>query len=148
MALSFTDPDKWYEDYKSASPKRRHEILMETIEQPLSRKSIEELDLGMCLVELRDELASNNLIGETIDFFDKLRAKQPDLYREDFHYYDNFLIEYYLFKDEPEKVADFLSRFMEDPVQGIDQMKVLLDELRFYDYTDLAVELCRKLMSL
>jgi hypothetical protein len=144
MELSFTDPDQWYEEYESASLKRRYDILMETLDQPLSRNFIEDVDLGMCLVSMMDELTSNNLITQTLAFIDRFQTKQPDFYEEEFQYFDNFLVVYYLYRDEKEKVAQALSRFMEDPASGIDQMIPLLDYLRFYECMDALMELCRK----
>jgi hypothetical protein len=34
VGLSFTDPDRWYEEYESASLERRYDILTETLDQP------------------------------------------------------------------------------------------------------------------
>lgn len=112
MELSFTDTDKWYEQYESASPKGRYDILMETLDQPLSESFTEELDLGDCLVEMMDELTSNNLITQMLDFIDRFQTKQPGLYKKEFQYFDNLLVEYYLYRNEKEKVAESLSRFM------------------------------------
>lgn len=141
MSLSFTDPEEWYKQYEQASKKQRYEILLETIQQPLSQQFIEELDLGMCLIETKSDLLSNNLIPELLGFIEILQTKQPEFYKKEFYYYDDFLVTYYLFRDEPDKVADSLSRFMEDPVAGIDDLIVVLDKLRYYGYTDLAVKL-------
>ena len=144
MTLSFTNPDQWHEKYETASQKLRYEIIMKTMEQPLSEKFIEELDIGEYLLELKDILISNNLIEQAITFINSFQAKQPELYKEEFQYFDNLLIDYYLYRNEPEKVTEALSRFMENPVQGIDQMKVILDILLFYGNTDLTVKLSRK----
>jgi hypothetical protein len=88
MSLSFSDPEKWYEQYEQASKKQRYEMLLETIQQPLSQQFIEELDLGMCLIETKSDLLSNNLLPELLEFIEILQTKQPKFYKKEFYYYD------------------------------------------------------------
>ncbi|MFC1712804.1 hypothetical protein ACFL6S_03995 [Candidatus Poribacteria bacterium] len=144
MELSFTDADQWYETYESAPLNRRYEILVETLDQTLSENFIEESGLVSCLLEMLDELTSRNLIEQLLFFTDKIKTKQSDLYKKEYHYFDNFLVKYYLYRDDKDKVAESLARFMEDPVPGIDYMIALLDYLQFYGYTDITVKLCRR----
>ena len=144
MGLSFTDADQWYEAHESAPLKRRYEILIETLDQTLSEDFIEESGLLTCLLEMLDELDSRNLIEQLLFFIGAIQTKKPDLYREEYLYLDSFLVKYYLYRDDREKVAESLVRFMEDPVHGIDYMLPLLDYLQFYGYTDIAVKLCKK----
>ncbi len=144
MTLSFTDPEKWDEQYEHASRKQRYEMVLETIEQPLSKEFIEKLDLGMCLLDTKGDLLANNLLPEFLDFIQKLQEKQPEFYKKEFYYYDGSLVTYYLFQDEPEKVAESLSRFMENPASGIDDLIPVLDKLIYYGSIDLAEKLSLK----
>ena len=144
MKLSFTDADQWYEAYESAPLKRRYEILMETLDQALSEDFIEESDLITCLLEMIDELDSRNLSEQLLPFIGEIQTKQPDLYRAEYLYFDSPLAKYYLYRDDREKVAECLARFTENPVRGIDYMFPLLDYIRLYGHTDIAVKLCKK----
>jgi hypothetical protein len=144
MGLSFTDADQWYEAHKSATLKRRYGILMETLDQKLSEDFIENSGMVTYLLEMLDELDSRNLIDQMLSFIGAIQTKQPDLYRDKYLYFDSFLVKYYLYRDDKEKVAESLVRFMEDPVNGIDYMIPLLDHLQFYGYRDIAVRLCKR----
>jgi hypothetical protein len=144
MGLSFTDADQWYEAHESASLKRRYEILMETLDQALSEDFVEDTDLVTCLLEMLDELDSRNLIEQLLFFIGAIQTKQPALYRAEYLYFDSFLVKYYLYRDDREKVAESLARFTENPVRGIDYMFPLLDYIQLYGHTDTAVNLCRK----
>ena len=122
MKLSFTNADQWYEAHESVTLKRRYEILIETLDQALSEDFIEQSGLGTCLLEMLDELDSRNLIEQLLSFISEVQTKQPALYRDKYLYFDSFLVKYYLYRDDKEKVAEFLARFTEDPVHGIDYM--------------------------
>ncbi len=144
MGLSFTDADQWYEAHKSATLKRRYGILIETLNQKLPEDFIENSGLVTYLLEMLDELDSRNLIDQMLSFIGAIQTKQPDLYKDKYLYFDSFLVKYYLYRDDKEKVAESLVRFMEDPVNGIDYMFPLLDHLQFYGYRDIAVKLCKR----
>ncbi|NJO40372.1 MAG: hypothetical protein HC769_02085 [Cyanobacteria bacterium CRU_2_1] len=141
MSLSLTNSEHWYTAYEAASAKQQYDMLLEAIAQPLSPELIEELDLGMILLVMRDELVNNNLLDQAIHFIQTLQEKQPDLYQQEFPFFDNLLVEYYLFHNQPEQARSALMRFMINPADDIDQTLAVLDYLKFYDATDLAVEL-------
>ena len=144
MELSFTDADQWYEVHESATLKRRYEILIETLDQDLSEDFIEESGLVTCLLDMLDELNSRNLIEQLLSFINAIQTKQPELYEEEYLYFDSSLVKYYLYREDKEKVAESLVRFIENPVKGIDYIESLLDHIQFYGYRDIAVELCKK----
>ena len=72
-----------------------------------------------------------------------MQQQQPDLYQQEFEYLDDFLIKYHLFHQQIDAVGDDLSRFQSNPVQGIDQLGAVLDDLQFYGATEPLVALCR-----
>jgi hypothetical protein len=144
MTSFVNDPEQWYEAYEPASKKQRYEIVLETIQQPLPLKLVEEADLGMCLVETKSDLEANNLIPELLEFIETLQTQQPEFYRKEFFYYDDFLVTYYLFQNAPEKVAESCVRFIEEPISSIDEFLTILEKLRYYGYTELAEQISRK----
>jgi hypothetical protein len=143
MSTELAELDEWYDTYSAAAPKQQYEMLQRLIETPLSPEAIEEIDLGMLLLEMREELVNNNLIDDAIAFLDKLQQHQPELYQEEYAYHDKFLIQYYLYSNQPEKVKEALKRFKIYPNIGIDEMLLVLDDLRFYNAPEIVVDLCR-----
>ncbi len=75
---------------------------------------------------------------------DICKSFQPALYKKEHFYFDDFLIDWYLFHQEKEKLNEPLTRFKENPVKSIDSMLLILKILLFYGHTDLAVRLAEK----
>ncbi len=144
METPLADPEQWYEECESASPEKKHAIIMETINQPLSEDFIEDSGLVDCLFDMFGMLESRNLITEALSLNEALQTRQPDLYKRNFQYFDDFLVVYYLYRDDREKVVESFSRFMEDPLHDLDMVMPILSHLRLYEYTDVAVQFCRK----
>jgi hypothetical protein len=143
MSSLLPDPEQWYSDYEAASPLQRHQMLHSLIEQPLSPEFLQINDLGDILLEMQDELVNHNLLPETLALISKCQEYQPELYAQEYPYFDQFLVQYYLYTSELEKVQASLVRFKENPGAGIDQMFQILDWLQFYNATEIATDLCR-----
>ncbi|MEK7396949.1 MAG: hypothetical protein AAB116_08440 [Candidatus Poribacteria bacterium] len=137
-------PEQWNEEFESASPKRRYELIMEILDTPMSTKFIEEIDFGMYLSEIADTLASDNLFTDMQALIDKIQIKQPNIYKKEFQYFDHYMVDYYLFKNDRDKVIEYSSRFANSPVQAIDLMMPMLDNIRLYGYIDVAVNICKR----
>ena len=143
MSLVLMDPEQWYDNYEAASAKQQYEMMMEALDQPLSTEAIEEIDLGMLVVDLRDELASNNRLDDFLAFVDKIKQKQPELYEQEYPYLDNLLVRYYLFRQEPELLQEALARYKANPVESIEELWLILDDLTYYGETEVLLEICR-----
>jgi len=144
MKATIGQPEKWSDIYESASDEQRYRILLDTLDKKLSVKFLKRTDFSGCLLDMIDVLVNLNLIDDIIPLLMKLKEKQPDIYKKVFKYCDDFLMDYYLFKKEPEKVRESMSRFIEDPVPGIDHFFAAIDKLIFYGYTDFAVQTAKK----
>jgi hypothetical protein len=92
---------------------------------------------------MRDELVNNNLMTEAIALTTQFQQNQPELYAQEYAYFERFLIEYYLYTGELEQVKASLVRFAANPGQEIDEMLQVLDLLKFYNATEIATDLCR-----
>lgn len=143
MAAIAIDPEQWYADYEAASVKQQYVMLLDVIAQPIAPEVIEDLDLGMLLVMMRDELVNHNQLEQAIGFIQTLQEKQPALYQQEFPFLDNLRVEYYLYKNDRDRAHQALQQFIAHPVEDIDQTLAILDYLKFYDAVDLAIELCR-----
>lgn len=143
MTLSVTDPEQWYTAYEAASVKQQYAMLLETLAQPLTPDFIEDVDLGMLLAMMRDELVGNKQFDKAVALIRTMHQQQPDLHQEEYPFLDNLLIEYFLYRNEPEQVREGLNQFLLNPVGDIDQTFITLDYLKLYDARDLAIELCK-----
>lgn len=97
MSLILTNTQQWCKNYEAASAKDKHLLMVEALENAIPPRAIEECDLGMLLVELVDEIDSNNLISDALALIEKVQHQQPDLYAREFQYLDSLRVKYYLF---------------------------------------------------
>lgn len=144
METPLADPDQWCEEFESASLEKKHEIITETVNQPLSQDFIEDSGLIDCLFDMFGILRSKNLITEALSLIGALQTKQPEFYKSNFQYFDDVPVIYYLYRDDREKVVESLSRFMEDPLHDLDMIMPILSHLRLYGYTDVTLLFCQK----
>lgn len=145
MKTIYEDVDKWDTQFNEKSDEERYGFVIETLKQPLSKSFIDELDLGMILVDLKDNLEDERQFDKLFKLIEILQTYQPELYQVEYPYFDEFLIEYYLFHNDKEKLKKALLRFEENPVQGVDILLPLHKKLLLYGHTDLAIELSKKM---
>lgn len=144
MSLILTNTQQWCDNYEAASAKDKHLLMVEALENPIPSRVIQECDLGMLLIELVDELGSNNLILDALALMEKVQQQQPELYAQEFQYLDTLRVKYYLFSNQPELLSYCLAQFKNDPISSIDQMmSSLVEYLRFYGATREIVDLCK-----
>lgn len=143
MVATTIDSEQWYADYEAASAKQQYDMLLEIMAHLLSPELIEDLDLGLLLVMMRDELVNHNQLEQAVRLIRTLQSQQPALHQQEFPFLDNLLVEYYLYRDEPEQVRSALQLFMQHPAEDVDQTLAILDYLKFYNATALAIELSR-----
>jgi hypothetical protein len=142
MSSIIANPEQWCETYDDAAVAKKYKLLMEALSQPLSPEIIEECDLGMLLLELKDELDDNNLISDALVLIEKVQQQQPQLYNQEFPYLDTFRISYYLFCNQIELVSTSLTQFKVNPIDGIEQIASVINLLSYYCAKDVLVDLC------
>ncbi|MDV3350558.1 hypothetical protein QGP82_17760 [Leptothoe sp. LEGE 181152] len=140
MSLFIEDFDQWYEHFSEASPQEQHQLLLEAISKPIPLAFAEKEDIASLLIDVQCDLEGNNLIEEALAFTEIFQQQQPELYQKEFYYFDNFPIRVALFKRELEVIASELARYRQNPVKSIDFLLPMMDDLRFYDARDQAVE--------
>ncbi|NJP12053.1 MAG: hypothetical protein HC866_23435 [Leptolyngbyaceae cyanobacterium RU_5_1] len=143
MSLFLTDFEQWYDAYEAASPSQQYALIQAAIAQPIAVEYAEENDFGTILLELWDLLVSHNLAKEALALIATLQQRQPDLYQREFQYFADFLIRYHLFHHQVDSVKDNLAQFKANPIQGIDQLFAVLDNLRFYGVAEPSIDLCK-----
>lgn len=143
MSLLLTDFDQWYDQFVTASPKQQHELLVDALSEPIPSDYAEEIDLIASVLDVFDMLIRQNLTDQAIQLTTLLQKHHSEIYQREFQYFDGQLLQYSLFHQAWQQVQEYLSRFRDHPVQSIDQLISVLDNLRLHGATDLAVNLCR-----
>ncbi|MEX2459841.1 MAG: hypothetical protein WD469_00840 [Paenibacillaceae bacterium] len=136
------EPDRWYDALESLPAAMHYDFIMETLEQPLSAEFIDGLTLAEDILDLQHQLQP----GQYVALIEKLRM-HPCIHNQEFQYFEDEVADYYLFLEEEDKVAKAVGYYMERPIQGIDQLKPMLDKLIYYGKTELAIRCCRKVHS-
>ena len=143
MSLFLDDFDQWYEQFSEASPQEQHQCLLEIISKPIPLEVAEDVDLASLLIDVEGLLEGNNLIQQALAFTKTFQEQQPELYQKEFYYFDNFPIRVALFKRQLELIDPALKRYQQEPVKSIDSLLPMLEDLRFYNAREQAVEISR-----
>jgi hypothetical protein len=143
MSLFFEDFDQWYEAYETASPLEQYEIVLGIISKPIPLDYAAKTDFVSILIEVQGLLEGNNLLEQALSFIAMLQSQQPELYQAEFYYFDSFPIRYALFNRTLSQMDEALARYKQEPVKSIHELLSILDDLRFYDARDQAVDVSR-----
>lgn len=144
MKTIYNDIETWEEQFTNKSNEGRYDLVINTLKAPLTESFIEDLDLGGVLVQMLGNLEKEKQFDKLLNLIEVCISSQPTLYKKEHFYFDDFLVRWYLFHQEKEKLIEPLTRFKENPVKGIDHMLTALKNLLFYGHTDLAVHLAEK----
>ncbi|MEA3457591.1 MAG: hypothetical protein U9R21_02825, partial [Candidatus Thermoplasmatota archaeon] len=141
------DFDKWWEEYNSKPVLAQYKFVIDTFEKGISQESFEENDLVEVLLELKGSLEQQRRFDEIVELTMLFQTKYPKVYKQEFQYFDEFLISYYCFHNQKRKLNQSLDNFIEKPVQGIDNFMVALKELLFNDHIDLIDHIIDKIYT-
>ncbi|OYT17169.1 MAG: hypothetical protein B7C24_03915 [Bacteroidetes bacterium 4572_77] len=103
----------------------------------LPKEFIEDYDVGEILTETRGHHETAKEFDKVVKFSNLLMEKQPKLYQEHFQYFDDFLIDYYCFHKDRNKVEKSFANFVINPFQDFDQYLISFKKLLFYEHTDI-----------
>lgn len=98
---------------------------------------IEEYDVEEILLEVRGHLETEKNFDKILEFTDLIKNKQLELYQNLFQYFDDFLIDYYCFKQDGEQVIKAFRNFNNDPLQDFDAYLTQLNRVLFYQHTEI-----------
>lgn len=74
MKTIYEDVDKWDNRFAEKSNEEQYDFIIETLKQPLSKSFIDELDLGMILVELKDNLEDEKQFDKVLELIEVLQT--------------------------------------------------------------------------
>ncbi len=97
----------------------------------------EEYDVGEIIIETRGHQETAKNFDNVIKFTNILQNKQPQLYNEFFPYFNDFLIDYYCFRQDMSKANKAFSLFIDKPLQEVDQYLLGFKKVLFYQQSEL-----------
>ncbi|MEA3317080.1 MAG: hypothetical protein U9R54_03915 [Bacteroidota bacterium] len=113
------------------------EITCDFFSKELPKEFTKNYDVGEVILETRGHHETAKNFENVIKFSELLQRKQPKLYKEYFQYFDDFLIDYYCFYKDYNKVEDSFSNFILNPIHDFDMYLISFRKLLFYGYTDI-----------
>ncbi len=141
MDQNLTDPNAWLERYEESAIKDRYQMLREILQEPLTKEWLKEIDWVDILLQMSDEIQSCNLHQEMLAFVGLIRENQPKFYRQEFSFYDRFVVQYALYTKDNDLLETGLAHFAQYPGRDLDNFFAVIDLLIFYEQTDRAIEL-------
>jgi hypothetical protein len=113
------------------------EVTFDFFSKKLPKEFIEDYDVEEVILETRGHHETAKNFDNVIRFSELLQKKQPKLYKENFQYFDDFLIDYYCFHKDYNKVESSFSNFILNPTHDFDKYLISFRKLLFYGYTDI-----------
>ena len=112
------------------------EMTCDFFSKELPKEFIEDYDVDEVIFETRGHHETAKNFDNVIRFSELLQKEQPKLYEENFQYFDDFLIDYYCFHKDYNKVENSFSNFILKPTHDFDSYIISFKKLLFYGYTD------------
>lgn len=129
--------DRWLREYESKSLTDQYTFVIDSLNEGMSTDLIEENGLVDLFLELKGELELQKRFDEIIKLIHLLQDSYIHLYKNEFQFFDEFLVSYYCYHNQKDALMQSLNNFIENPVQGIDNFMVAITELIFNDQLDL-----------
>lgn len=123
------------------------EIFDETCDfftKELPQEFIDDYEVSEVILETRGHQETAKNFDNVIKFTNILQDKQPELYKENFEYFDDFLIDYFCFKQDTLKVNKAFTFFMDDPLHNYDQYLLAFKKILFYQHSELLEQVIAK----
>ncbi len=110
----------------------------EYFSQEITNKAKEEYDLVEMVIEIMGRLKEETEFDKAAKFVETVKANNPDFYKKEvFLYADKFLITYYSFKQEYEKLKETFKFYDNDPLQDYDLFLTVFNKLIYTQQTEL-----------
>ncbi len=113
------------------------DVIFDFFSKELPAGFLEEYDVAEVILETKGHHVSARKFDRVLKFLNLIREKHPELYQENFQYLDDFLVDYYCFHGDTEKVEAAFANFMNDPLHDYDMFFISFKKLLFYQYTNL-----------
>jgi len=131
------DIDNWWKQYTSKPTSEQYGFIRDTFQQELPQEFFDKIDIDDVILGTKDGLENTKKFDQVLDFTKILQTYHPQLYKEYDEYFDNFLIDYYCYHNQKEKLLQPVTNFIRKPDKGIDYLFLSFKKLLFYSHTDL-----------
>jgi hypothetical protein len=131
------DIDNWWRQYTSKPTSEQYEFIRNTFKQELTQEFFDKIDIDDVILGTKGSLENTKKFDKVLDFTKILQTYHPQLYDEYYEYFDSFLIDYYCYHNQKEKLLHSVTNFVKEPEKGIDDLFLSFKKLLFYSYIDL-----------
>ena len=131
------DIDNWWKQYTSKPTSEQYEFIRNTFKQKLTQEFIKKIDVVDVILGTKGGLENTKKFDDVLDFIKILQTQQPQLYKKNYEYFDSFLIDYYCYHNQKEKLLQPITNFLKKPEKGIDYLFLSFKKLLFYNHIDL-----------
>lgn len=103
----------------------------------LPKEFLDNYDVGEVILETRGHQETAKNYDNVIQFTEIIQNKQPELYKEYFQYFNDFLIDYHLFMGNTSEARTAFFLFIDNPLHSYDQFLQAFKKILFYQQVDL-----------
>lgn len=129
--------EQFWDKYISESTLDIFDIACDFFSKELPKNFMEEYDTTEVIIEVSAAQENAKNFDNVLKFLNILQSHQPQLYKEEFQYFDDFLIDYHCFQKEESEVVKSFSNFISNPLQDVDKYLVSFKKIMFYQHTAL-----------
>ncbi|MFW6223001.1 MAG: YecA family protein [Bacteroidota bacterium] len=129
--------ETFWEHYMNDHPADIFDITYEFFSKELPDDIEEEYDMGEVILETAGLQIDQKNHENALKFIALLDFYNPDLYLKYFQYMDDYLIDYYCFHQEDDKVLQSLINFTTYPLHDYNKYLEVIKKLTFYQHTNI-----------
>lgn len=142
MRLQETAINNWMRHVEKLPLAEKYSAVMEELaDSPLPLNESWMDDFVELLVEVKGKLVANKEYGRVVELAAMLRKGQPELYQQEFPYFEEIPIRYYLFNEQWGELDVSLEAFRKNPEVSIDLLIPIIHCLQFSLKSELAGEI-------
>lgn len=129
--------EEFWEKYINEDILEIFDLTCDFFTKELPQEFVDNYDVGEVILETRGHQQNEKNFDNVLKFTTLLQKHQPSLYKENFEYFDDFLVDYFCFYSDSLKVKKSFLNFLENPLQDYDVYLRSFKKLMFYQYSDL-----------
>jgi len=139
--------EEFWEKYINEDILEIFDVTCDFFAKELPQEFIDNYDVGEVILETRGHQETAKNFDNVIKFTGIIQDKQPQLYKEYFQYFDDFLIDYHCFRKDSLNVSKAFTLFIDNPLHDYDKYLLGLKKILFYQQTDLIEQAISKNFS-
>ncbi|MEA1973174.1 MAG: hypothetical protein U9N34_07780, partial [Candidatus Cloacimonadota bacterium] len=129
--------EEFWEKYINEDLLEIFDLTCDFFTNELPQEFMDDYDVGEIILETKGHQETAKNFDNVLKFTDIIQNKQPILYKENFQYFDDFLIDYHCFKQDRQNVSKAFALFIKNPIQDYDIYLLGFKKILFYQQSDL-----------